>query len=193
MSNMNLPNKLTLLRMLMIPLFLVLLYFQSWPHHWLAALVVFALASITDALDGNIARSRGLVTDFGKFMDPLADKLLVTAALMGFVDLLRVPGWVVFLIVARELTVTGLRTIAADKGVVIAADKWGKVKTASQMVWICYGLLMGWIITAFSIPGGAASALHLAFQLGMAVVLCATLLSGANYLWKNRALFSQVG
>ena len=192
MSKMNLPNKLTLLRVLMIPLFLALLYFQSWPHHWLAALVVFALASITDALDGNIARSRGLVTDFGKFMDPLADKLLVTAALMGFVDLLRVPGWVVFLIVARELTVTGLRTIAADKGVVIAADKWGKVKTVSQMVWICYGLLMGWVITAFSIPGGAAAALHLAFQLGMAVVLCATLLSGANYLWKNRDLFSQV-
>ena len=192
MSNMNLPNKLTLLRVLMIPLFLVLLYFQSWPHHWLAALVVFALASITDALDGNIARSRGLVTDFGKFMDPLADKLLVTAALMGFVDLLRVPGWVVFLIVARELTVTGLRTIAADKGVVIAADKWGKVKTVSQMVWICYGLLMGWVITAFSIPGGAAAALHLVFQAGMVLVLASTLLSGANYLWKNRDLFSQV-
>ena len=192
MSKMNLPNKLTLLRVLMIPLFLVLLYFQSWPHHWLAALVVFALASITDALDGNIARSRGLVTDFGKFMDPLADKLLVTAALMGFVDLLRVPGWVVFLIVARELTVTGLRTIAADKGVVIAADKWGKVKTVSQMVWICYGLLMGWVITAFSIPGGAAAALHLVFQAGMVLVLASTLLSGANYLWKNRDLFSQV-
>ena len=192
MSKMNLPNKLTLLRVLMIPLFLALLYFQSWPHHWLAALVVFALASITDALDGNIARSRGLVTDFGKFMDPLADKLLVTAALMGFVDLLRVPGWVVFLIVARELTVTGLRTIAADKGVVIAADKWGKVKTVSQMVWICYGLLMGWVITAFSIPGGAAAALHLVFQAGMVLVLASTLLSGANYLWKNRDLFSQV-
>ena len=86
MREMNLPNKLTLLRVLMIPLFLALFYFQSWPHHWLAALLVFAAASVTDALDGNIARSRGLVTDFGKFMDPLADKLLVTAALMGFVD-----------------------------------------------------------------------------------------------------------
>ena len=193
MREMNLPNKLTLLRVLMIPLFLALFYFQSWPHHWLAALVVFALASITDALDGNIARSRGLVTDFGKFMDPLADKLLVTAALMGFVDLLRVPGWVVFLIVARELTVTGLRTIAADKGVVIAADKWGKVKTVSQMVWICYGLLMGWLIAAFPLSGGAAAGLHLAFQAGMVLVLASTLLSGANYLWKNRALFSQVG
>ena len=192
MREMNLPNKLTLLRVLMIPLFLALFYFQSWPHHWLAALLVFAAASVTDALDGNIARSRGLVTDFGKFMDPLADKLLVTAALMGFVDLLRVPGWVVFLIVARELTVTGLRTIAADKGVVIAADKWGKVKTVSQMVWICYGLLMGWLIAAFPLSGGAAAGLHLAFQAGMVLVLASTLLSGANYLWKNRALFSQV-
>ena len=192
MREMNLPNKLTLLRVLMIPLFLALFYFQSWPHHWLAALLVFAAASVTDALDGNIARSRGLVTDFGKFMDPLADKLLVTAALMGFVDLLRVPGWVVFLIVARELAVTGLRTIAADKGVVIAADKWGKVKTVSQMVWICYGLLMGWLIAAFPLSGGAAAGLHLAFQAGMVLVLASTLLSGANYLWKNRALFSQV-
>ncbi len=193
MNKMNLPNKLTLLRVLMIPLFLVLLYAQSWPHHWLAALVVFALASITDALDGNIARSRGLVTDFGKFMDPLADKLLVTAALMGFVDLLRVPGWVVFLIVARELTVTGLRTIAADKGVVIAADKWGKIKTVSQMIWICYGLLMGWLITAFPLQGNTGSTLYLAFQVGMVVVLCTTIFSGVNYLWKNRELFSQVG
>ena len=192
MREMNLPNKLTLLRVLMIPLFLALFYFQSWPHHWLAALLVFAAASVTDALDGNIARSRGLVTDFGKFMDPLADKLLVTAALMGFVDLLRVPGWVVFLIVARELAVTGLRTIAADKGVVIAADKWGKVKTVSQMVWICYGLLMGWLIAAFPLSGGAAAGLHLAFQAGMVLVLASTLLSGANYLRKNRALFSQV-
>ena len=131
---MNLPNKLTTARVVMIPLFLVAVY-QGW---WLAALVIFALASVTDALDGHIARSRGLVTDFGKFMDPLADKLLVTAALMVFVDLLEVPGWVVFLIVARELAITGLRTIAAGKGVVMAADKWGKVKTASQMVWICY-------------------------------------------------------
>ena len=131
---MNLPNKLTTARVVMIPLFLVAVY-QGW---WLAALVIFALASITDALDGHIARSRGLVTDFGKFMDPLADKLLVTAALMVFVDLLEVPGWVVFLIVARELAITGLRTIAAGKGVVMAADKWGKVKTASQMVWILY-------------------------------------------------------
>ena len=126
---MNLPNKLTTARVVMIPLFLLALY----QGQWLAALVFFALASVTDALDGHIARSRGLVTDFGKFMDPLADKLLVTSALIAFVELLRVPGWVVFLIIARELAITGLRTLAAGKGVVLAADKWGKIKTVSQI------------------------------------------------------------
>ena len=102
---MNLPNKLTTARVVMIPLFLLALY----QGQWLAALVLFALASVTDALDGHIARSRGLVTDFGKFMDPLADKLLVTSALIAFVELLRVPGWVVFLIIARELATNGAR------------------------------------------------------------------------------------
>ena len=185
---MNLPNKLTTARVVMIPLFLVAVY-QGW---WLAALVIFALASITDALDGHIARSRGLVTDFGKFMDPLADKLLVTAALMVFVDLLEVPGWVVFLIVARELAITGLRTIAAGKGVVMAADKWGKVKTASQMVWICYGLVMGFCFHSLAIPGATGRVMFFAFQAGMAVVLCTTLFSGWNYLWNNRGLFAQM-
>ena len=185
---MNLPNKLTTARVVMIPLFLVAVY-QGW---WLAALVIFALASITDALDGHIARSRGLVTDFGKFMDPLADKLLVTAALMVFVDLLEVPGWVVFLIVARELAITGLRTIAAGKGVVMAADKWGKVKTASQMVWICYGLVMG--VCFYNRPLGSRATweMYLIFQAGMVVVLCTTLFSGWNYLWNNRGLFAQM-
>ena len=185
---MNLPNKLTTARVVMIPLFLVAVY-QGW---WLAALVIFALASITDALDGHSARSRGLVTDFGKFMDPLADKLLVTAALMVFVDLLEVPGWVVFLIVARELAITGLRTLAAGEGVVMAADKWGKVKTASQMVWICYGLVMGFCFHSLAIPGDTGRVMFFAFQAGMAVVLCTTLFSGWNYLWNNRGLFAQM-
>lgn len=185
---MNLPNKLTTLRVVMIPLFLLALY-QDW---WLCALLLFALASATDALDGHIARSRGLITDFGKFMDPLADKLLVTAALIAFVERLNVPGWVVFLIIARELAITGLRTIAAGKGIVMAADKWGKVKTVSQMVWICYGLLMGFCFYSLSIRGSVAWGMYLAFRIGMAVVLCATLFSGGNYLWKNRDLFSQM-
>lgn len=185
---MNLPNKLTTARVALIPLFLLALY----GGYWLLALVIFALASVTDALDGHIARSRGLVTDFGKFMDPLADKLLVTAALLAFVEMLNVPAWVVFLIIARELAITGLRTIAAGKGVVMAADKWGKVKTASQMVWICYGLVMGFCFHSLSVRGDAGWGMYLVFQAGMAVVLCATLFSGGNYLWKNRELFSQM-
>lgn len=185
---MNLPNRLTTVRVVLIPLFLLVLY----GGYWQAALVIFALAAVTDALDGHIARSRGMVTDFGKFMDPLADKLLVTSALIAFVDLLHVPGWVVFIIIARELAITGLRTLAAGKGVVLAADKWGKVKTVSQMVWICYGLLMGFCLSRLTLSAGAVSGLHFAFRLGMAVVLCTTVLSGANYLWNNRGLFSQM-
>lgn len=185
---MNLPNKLTTARVLLIPLFLLTLY---WGY-WHVALVIFALASITDALDGHIARKYGLVTDFGKFMDPLADKLLVTAALLAFVELLRVPAWVVFLIIARELAITGLRTIAAGKGVVMAADQWGKVKTASQMVWICYGLVMGFCFARLSLSSVAVSKLYTVFQAGMVLVLCATLFSGWNYLWNNRGLFSQM-
>jgi len=185
---MNLPNKLTTLRVLMIPLFLVALYLG----HWGAALVIFALASITDALDGNIARKHGLVTDFGKFMDPLADKLLVTSALISFVELLDVPGWVVFCIIARELAVTGLRTLAAGKGTVLAADKWGKLKTITQMVWICYGLLLGFCFAGISLSHSAVSGMHLAFRVGMYLVLCTTLFSGWNYLWNNRSLFNQM-
>ena len=185
---MNLPNKLTTLRIVMIPLFLLALY-QDW---WLGALLLFALASLTDALDGHIARSQGLVTDFGKFMDPLADKLLVTSALLAFVELLNVPGWVVFLIIGRELAITGLRTIAAGKGIVMAADKWGKLKTVSQMVWICYGLVMGFCFHGLSIHGDTAWGMFFAFQAGMVVVLCTTLFSGWNYLWNNRGLFSQM-
>ena len=165
---MNLPNKLTTARVVLIPLFLLALY----GGYWLAALVIFALASITDALDGHIARSRGLVTDFGKFMD--------------------VPAWVVFLIIARELAITGLRTLAAGKGVVMAADKWGKVKTASQMVWICYGLVMGFCFYNLPLGSRANWEMYLIFQAGMVVVLCTTLFSGGNYLWKNRQLFSQM-
>ena len=185
---MNRPNKLTTLRVAMIPLFLLALY----GGYWLLALVLFALASITDMLDGHIARSRGMVTDFGKFMDPLADKLLVTSALIAFVELMDVPGWIVFCIIARELAVTGLRTLAAGKGVVMAADKWGKLKTVTQMVWLCYGLLIGFCLARLAIPGRTVSALWLVFRAGMVIVLCTTLFSGWNYLWNNRGLFSQM-
>lgn len=179
---MNLPNKLTMLRVVLIPVFLVFMLVESIPLHYLWALITFAVASFTDTLDGHIARSRGLVTDFGKLMDPLADKLLVMSALVSFIPAAGVPVWVVVLILAREFMVTSLRLIAAGKGVVIAADKWGKIKTISQMVWICYTLLYLWI--------GVAAIWHTLFLIGMGIVILTTLVSGANYMIKNKNLFS---
>lgn len=132
---MNLPNKLTLLRVILIPFFLLFMYI-GFPFHYAVALVIFAAASITDALDGKIARKRGLVTNFGKFLDPLADKVLVIAALTVFVDLNDVNMGAIPLIIitAREFMVSGLRLLAADSGVVVAAGIWGKLKTAFTMV-----------------------------------------------------------
>ena len=132
---MNLTNKLTLLRVILIPFFLLFMYID-FPFHYAVALVIFAAASITDALDGKIARKRGLVTNFGKFLDPLADKVLVIAALTVFVDLNDVNMGAIPLIIitAREFMVSGLRLLAADSGVVVAAGIWGKLKTAFTMV-----------------------------------------------------------
>ena len=142
---MNLPNKLTLLRVVLIPFFLLFMYINV-PFHYGIALVIFAAASITDALDGKIARSRNLVTNFGKFLDPLADKVLVIAALTVFVELPCVKMGAIPLIIisAREFMVSGLRLLAANSGVVVAAGIWGKLKTAFTMVaiiailfWLC--------------------------------------------------------
>lgn len=142
---MNLPNKLTLLRVILVPVFLVFMYL-SFPFHFFAALVIFAAASITDALDGHIARKNHLVTNFGKFLDPLADKVLVMAALAVFVEIDSVNMSAVpfIIITAREFMVSGLRLLAANSGVVVAAGIWGKLKTAFTMVtiigillWLC--------------------------------------------------------
>ena len=132
---MNLPNKLTLLRVILIPFFLLFMYVEV-PFHYAIALVIFAGASITDALDGKIARKRNLVTNFGKFLDPLADKVLVIAALAVFTELARVNMGAVPLIIisAREFMVSGLRLLAANSGVVVAAGIWGKLKTAFTMI-----------------------------------------------------------
>ncbi len=135
--NLNLPNKLTLLRVILVPVFIVFLYIgQNNSLFKILALVVFCAASLTDALDGHIARSRNLITNFGKFMDPLADKLLVCSALICFVEIGSIPAWIVIIIIAREFIISGFRLIASDKGVVIAANKWGKAKTVSQMITI---------------------------------------------------------
>lgn len=135
---MNLPNKLTCLRVLLIPVFLIFLYISAIPYHFLLALLVFAAASITDALDGKIARARGLVTNFGKFLDPLADKVLVLTALLAFVELdeIQMSAIPVMIIAAREFMVSGLRMLTASEGVVVAAGIWGKLKTAFTMVTI---------------------------------------------------------
>lgn len=132
---MNLPNKLTVLRVIMIPVFLVFLLTDCAgdASKYIAA-AVFVLASLTDMLDGRIARKYNLVTNFGKFMDPLADKLLVCSALIAFVEMGYLPAWIVIIIISREFIISGFRLIAADKGVVIAANYWGKFKTTFQMI-----------------------------------------------------------
>lgn len=134
---MNLPNKLTILRVLMIPFFVV---FMLWPitgayDKWIAE-AIFIIASLTDLLDGKIARKYNLVTNFGKFMDPLADKLLVGAAMICFVEMGRLPAWIVIIIISREFIISGFRLVASDNGVVIAASYWGKFKTVFQMAMI---------------------------------------------------------
>ncbi|PRR82570.1 CDP-diacylglycerol--glycerol-3-phosphate 3-phosphatidyltransferase [Clostridium vincentii] len=138
---MNLANKLTIGRMFLVPVFLLFIAVKDIPYGTFIATGIFILASLTDKLDGYIARSRNQITNFGKFMDPLADKLLVTAALISLVELQVVPGWAAMIIIAREFAVTGLRTIAASDGKVIAASWWGKLKTVIQIIAIILLLL----------------------------------------------------
>ena len=167
---MNTANKLTILRVFLIPVFLLVLYLQvPGANYW--ALAIFIAASLTDTLDGYIARHYNQVTDFGKFMDPLADKLLVMSAMVWFVEVGWMPAWACFVVIARELAVTGLRLVAVEQGLVIAAGKSGKVKTASTMVCIC--LLL-------AIPN---ETLRLVC---VAVILVTTVYSGVEYFVKNR-------
>ena len=143
---MNLPNKLTMLRIILIPVFLVLVLVDRIPMHYLWSLIVFLAACITDTLDGNIARKRNLVTDFGKLMDPLADKIMVMSALICFVANGMTNTVFVLLIMVREFAVTSIRLIAVEQGRVIPANNWGKAKTVSQIVAICIVLLTQYIL-----------------------------------------------
>ena len=186
---MNLPNKLTMLRIVLVPVFMALA-----ANRWmLAAGVVFALASFTDFLDGSIARKYHLVTDFGKFADPLADKLLTTTAFVYMVVDGVCSPVVVVVILAREFAVSGLRMIAASApgGKVIAANMWGKVKTVLQMLTIIF-YYFGYAIEAALTPGAAASAF---VTQGISWALCwlvaaVTLVSGVKYLWDNRTFIN---
>ena len=167
---MNLPNRLTLMRVIAIPVFLIVLY-ADFPYARYVAVAIFILASITDYLDGHIARKRGLVTDFGKFMDPLADKALVTAAMLMLVAWGDMPAWVLAVVLIREFAVSGMRMIAAADGKVIAAAMSGKVKTASTMVCIVIMLL------------NISSELNTVCWI---VILVTTVYSGIEYFAKNR-------
>lgn len=173
---MNLANKLTIARILLIPFFLVFIAFRDIPYGSYIATFIFILASITDSLDGYVARSRNQVTTLGKFMDPLADKLLVTAALISLVELKIVPAWVVVIILTREFAVTGLRSVAATEGIVIAASNWGKVKTISQIIAIILGLMT--VNTNFK-------TLETLTMISLAIAVILTVISGVDYFNKN--------
>ena len=171
---MNIANKLTMLRVALIPVFLVILYW-GFPYSRYVALAIFIIASLTDYVDGHLARSRNLVTDFGKFMDPLADKVLVITAMLWFVQIDVLPAWAVAIVILREFAVSGMRLIAVEKGRVIAAAWSGKVKTASTMVCLCLLFL--------PLPS-------ILIWICVAVIVGTTLWSGVEYFVKNRDVFS---
>ena len=173
---MNLPNKLTLLRVILVPFFVAVLLTGCFgdASKWVA-LAIFIIASLTDMLDGKIARKYGLVTNFGKFMDPLADKLLVCSAMICLVELDRLPAWIVIIIIAREFIISGFRLIASDNGVVIAASWWGKFKTVSQMTMVI--LLIADIQT---------DAVQLISVIVTYIALILTIVSLVDYIIKNK-------
>lgn len=176
---MNLPNKLTILRVVMVPFFLAFFLIDRSGFQ-LIALGIFILASATDWLDGYLARKNNQVTTFGKFMDPLADKMLTTAAFLGFLYYGYMNPWALMIILAREFMVSGVRMAAADKGHVIAASMWGKFKTVAQMVTIIISVIL---IALPLLPEGMT---HMVIALLIWVSTVLTLISGVDYLLKNR-------
>jgi CDP-diacylglycerol---glycerol-3-phosphate 3-phosphatidyltransferase len=191
---MNLPNRLTAARFVLTVLFVAALSSQ-WRYAHTAGLLLFVLAGLTDYLDGSIARKRNLVTDFGKLMDPMADKILMASAFILLIPLGAFPAWVAIVIISREFAITGLRLLAASKGVVLPSERMGKHKTVWQVVTICFFLSLLalkelatvgigtsglWWWTAWKFGGG--------FLIALALVL--TLYSGVGYIWKNRALIA---
>ena len=176
---MNIANKITMFRVVLIPVFLIVLYW-GFPYSTYVGLGIFILASLTDFLDGYLARSRNLVTDFGKFMDPLSDKLLVCSALICLIELGQLPAWVVIIIISREFIISGFRLVAADNGVVIAASYWGKFKTTFQMAAV--------ILMIFNIP-----ALTLVTNIVVVIAVALTIISLVDYVAKNIKILTEGG
>lgn len=191
---MNLANKLTIFRIILIPIFLILIEFKGIPYGISIATAIFIIAALTDKLDGYIARSRNQITNFGKLMDPLADKLLVSAALISLVEMSILPGWIVVVIIAREFAVTGLRTLAAADGVVLAASWWGKLKTAIQMVAIICALVnldirnLAYFKNFYSL--NLINIFVNLTNVTMALAVIITIFSGIDYFIKNKGVIS---
>lgn len=177
---MNLPNKLTTLRVIMIPFFVFFLLWQNGENYTfrMIALALFIIASLTDLLDGKIARKYNLVTNFGKFMDPLADKLLVCSALICLIELNALPAWMVIIIISREFIISGFRLIASDNGVVIAASYWGKFKTTFQMVSVVLLIL-------------DIQALAFVTTICVWIALLLTIVSLVDYIYKNHKILTE--
>ena len=175
---MNLPNKLTILRVMLVPFFIIAFLKEMY----LVALILFCLASVTDALDGQIARRNNLVTNFGKIMDPLADKILVYSALCLFLQIGIIKGWMLIVILAREFIVAGMRTVAASEGRVLAAGMSGKIKTVLQMV--------GVIVMIFGLALPEQSGILILGSFSVLASIIMTIYSGCEYVYKNRDVFS---
>ena len=189
---MNTPNKLTMLRLILVPFYVFFLLMPSIPHNFLAALIIFAAAAYTDHLDGKIARKHNMITDFGKFADPLADKVMIVSALACFVQLGITNAVVLIIIVAREFAVTSVRLVAADKGKVVAANKWGKAKTISQIVSVLAVMLMYYILELHKLGlitlgsyDTAAFRFAVASDILIWISVVFTLVSGVIYIVQN--------
>lgn len=188
---MNLPNKLTVLRLILIPFYVFFEMTDLFPFSSHIAMVIFIAACLTDTFDGKIARKRNLVTDFGKFADPLADKILVVSAMVCFVALGRMPFWVCIIILAREFAVSGFRLVVASKGVVLAASPWGKAKTGVQdAMCILMSFDMALLVSRNNWPAAVYTVYEVLTLVTMYVALALTIISMVDYFYKNRDKFS---
>lgn len=192
---MNTPNKLTVLRIVLAPLFLLLMMLD-FPFHFFLAVIVFVIAALTDLFDGKIARSQGLITNFGKFLDPLADKMLTTAAFLGFLVTGQLDVWAVMLVLTRDFMVTSVRLIAAKDGVVVAASFAGKAKTVAQFISIIYMVIAlefsTWqttVLSGYALPNAVFNIPLLIGRVLIWISVILTVISGIKYVWELRHYF----